>query len=107
VQEISVDNWICLGIVWFVCGLFAGLLYRNKGRSELLGCLGGVLLGPVGLILALVSPTNKDALEQRERAKLEEKVRKGQLKKCPHCGEFILPEASVCKHCGRDIVAPA
>lgn len=27
-------------------------------------------------------------------------------KKCPHCAEWIKAEAKVCKHCGRDVVAP-
>ena len=25
------------------------------------------------------------------------------MAKCPHCAEGVLPEAQVCKHCGRDI----
>jgi hypothetical protein len=26
-------------------------------------------------------------------------------RKCPHCAEFIKPEAIVCKHCGSNVVS--
>ena len=29
----------------------------------------------------------------------------GRTRKCPHCAEFIRPEAIVCKHCGSDVVS--
>ena len=29
----------------------------------------------------------------------------GRTRKCPHCAEFIKPEAIVCMHCGSDVVS--
>lgn len=73
---------VCLGF-WVLCGLVAMYIYRNKNRSGLTGFLGGFLLGPVGIILALVSSDNKP--------------------KCPYCAERIQPEARVCPHCRKEV----
>jgi len=27
------------------------------------------------------------------------------INKCPACAEVVLPEAKVCKHCGKELVA--
>ena len=70
-------------IIWAMCGLIAMYLYQQRGRSSVTGFLGGFLLGPLGIVLALVSPS--------------------QMPKCPHCAEFVKSEALVCKHCGRDL----
>ena len=72
-------------LVWVVLGLIGGYIYSRKGRSAVVGFLGGFILGPIGLILALLTRSN--------------------LKKCPYCAEYIKPEAKVCKHCGREVVA--
>jgi hypothetical protein len=45
--------------IWVVCGLVAMGIYSNKGHSGSIGCLGGLLLGPVGVILALATPEKK------------------------------------------------
>lgn len=69
-------------IFWIVCGVIAGMIGSNKGS----GCAGfalGLLLGPLGIIIALIM--------------------KGNQKKCPFCKGDIPEDATTCKHCGKDI----
>ncbi len=70
-------------IFWLACGVVAMLIYTKKGRSGLVGFLGGFLCGPIGLLLALASSNV--------------------LPKCPFCAERINKEAIVCPHCQRDL----
>lgn len=97
------DSLIIIMTIWIMCGLCAGLIYHQRGRSMIVGCLGGVLLGPIGIILALVTPADNKSLARKEKLLEVEKIKRGELKKCPHCGELIRPEAKVCRYCQREI----
>lgn len=71
--------------IWLLCGLAAAAIGQRKGE----GCTAffvGMLLGPFGILLALMSTGNR--------------------RKCPHCAELVALEAKVCRHCQRDINAP-
>jgi hypothetical protein len=83
--------WVCFGIAGAVVG-------SNKGRSGCGWMLIVLILGPVGLLLALVMPKNEI---QSERNELE----KGSVKKCPDCAELVKYDAKVCKHCGKKFEA--
>jgi hypothetical protein len=67
---------------WLLCGIVAAMIGRRKGA----GCVGfvvGLILGPIGIIIALVM--------------------KGNRKACPFCKELVNRDATVCPHCQKDI----
>ncbi len=72
-------EWIGL---WLVCGIVGAVIGAGKGE----GCFGfiiGVMLGPLGILLAVFS--------------------KGDRVACPYCKELIHKDAVVCSHCQREI----
>src|SRR5574340_1276946 len=85
--------------VWLVCGIITAAIGSNKGRSGCGWFIVGILLGPLGIILALVMSPNVAQVEQQS-------LKSGESRKCPYCAELVKREAIVCKHCGRDLPAP-
>ena len=69
-------------IVWVVSALLAAMIGARKGEATM-GCLGGMILGPIGLALIVISS--------------------GKVKYCPQCGETVKIDAKVCKHCKSKI----
>lgn len=82
--------------VWIICGVICTVIANNKGRSGLGWFLIGMLLGPFGIILALVVGKNEEAVVQAA-------VASGEMKKCPHCAELIKNEAIKCRFCGEKV----
>ncbi len=83
-------------IVWLVCGFICSVIAGSKGRSAGGFFLMGLLLGPLGVIVAAVLPRNENQIEK-------ENLESGTMKKCPMCAELIKSEAIKCKHCQSDI----
>lgn len=83
-------------IIAFICGVISAVVAVNKGRSGVGWFVIGNLLGPLGLVLSLVVSKNQQAVEQAA-------IATGDMRKCPFCAELIKSEASVCRHCGREI----
>jgi hypothetical protein len=73
---------------WPVLGAFIGYAAaRRRGFSDIAGILGGLLLGPLAVLMFFVSGVTQA----------------DQNRKCPHCAEWIKSEARVCRFCSRDV----
>jgi len=79
-------------LFWGIIGTLVGAIIGDrKGRAGA-GAFLGLLLGPIGWLIAALGPDYKTARESR---------------KCPFCAELVKKEAKVCKHRGRDLPAAA
>ncbi|MDP9317090.1 MAG: hypothetical protein M3R24_40595 [Chloroflexota bacterium] len=83
-------------MLWLICGFICMVIAQNKGTGACGGFIVGALLGPLGIILALVVKPNTQAVEYKQLAS-------GEMKKCPFCAELIRADANVCRYCSRDV----
>lgn len=85
-------------VVWVICGFICSVIAGAKGRSASAFFFMGLLLGPLGIVLALVTAKNEKVIEK-------EWIECGEMRKCPFCAELIKSEAIKCKHCQSDVEA--
>lgn len=85
-------------VLWVALAILVGLYAYRRGHS-ITGVLTFIVLGLlfsplVAFIVAAVIPPSEELL-----------IEKGLAQRCPHCAELVKPAASVCSHCGRDLMA--
>ena len=79
-----------------VCGIMGLIIARKKGHLSGGWAVGCLLLGPLGLILALGVPRDKIALEGQA-------LQSGNGRRCPQCAEVINAKAVKCRYCGSPL----
>jgi hypothetical protein len=85
-------------IFWLMFSIACGIYASNRGRSGIGWFFIAMLISPLlGLIFVAVT---KDLSKPNVAAQPGTSTHV----KCPACAEFVLPEASVCKHCGTALV---
>jgi hypothetical protein len=82
--------------VWIMCAIICAVIAGNKGRSSIGWGILGFLLGPLGIVLALVVSSKKAPIESVS-------IEHGDIRACPFCAEPIKRQAIKCKHCGSDV----
>ena len=70
-------------LFWMLFGALIGISAANRrGFSVAGGIIGGLLLGPLAVLMFFAS---------------------GDRRKCPHCAEWIKKKAKVCPYCRNDV----
>jgi len=70
-----------VAIIWLLSPWLGLRLARAKGYSDAAGCIGGILLGPLVLLMALMS----------------------KKRLCSACKSPVPDSATACAKCGRDL----
>lgn len=77
-------------LFWPLLGALIGIAAaQSRGFSVAGGILGGILLGPLAVLMFCVSGVSRGDVRR----------------KCPYCAEWIKREAIVCPHCQRDVAS--
>lgn len=86
-------------IVYTLLCLFIGQWNSNKGNNFWIGFALSFVFTPfIGFLAVLFFRRN-------DRGLMENKLKSGEMKKCPQCAEIVQIEAKKCRYCGYDFPA--
>jgi len=82
---------------WIIFSGVIAALAKQKGKNPASYFFLSLFLSPlIGAIAVMAAPVDSAELDRRS-------LERGESKKCPYCFEYIKYEATVCKHCHREI----
>jgi hypothetical protein len=77
-----------------ICGGIAAAIASSKGGSGVGAFFVGLLLGPIGVLIACFMGDPQRLAETQ--------MTQGNRKKCPRCAELVMAEARVCRFCNHE-----
>ncbi len=88
-------------VLWVVFAGAVGMLAKQRGRGPLAWTLIGIVISPLlGFVVLMMS---KDLALAEALDTVTHDMDLTHVK-CPHCAEYVLPEASVCPYCRGKLV---
>lgn len=79
-------------VIWLLFGIAAAMAAARKGRNPAGWFFLGILLGPFGLLFALLSGKVEPPVDATSGTR-----------KCPACAERVLRDAVKCRFCGEQL----
>jgi len=75
-------------LLWMILSIIPAVIANKKGRSGVGWFFLSLLISPIlaGIIVVALGP-----------------VEGGNLRKCPYCSEMVKSDASICRHCGKEL----
>ncbi len=88
-------------LIWVAVGLIGGRIFARKGYPPIAGVFGGLMCGPIGLLVAACLPRTAEASRQAdmEFATRRELAKASVTRPCPNCGRMNSVATPVCARC--------
>ena len=83
-------------VIWIGLALATASVAANKGHNRFFWFFIGLMLCPIGFVIALLLGKNVNRLEQIASEQDE-------FQKCPYCARIIKREAIKCLYCHSDL----